>query len=53
MIRLRRREFLDLVRGCYDDLPAQVLSYLDNLDVVVKNWPDADSLTSTQERLAQ
>lgn len=48
MIQLRRREFLDLVRGCYDDLPAQVLSYLDNLDVVVRDWPDADSLASTQ-----
>ena len=48
MIRLRRGEFLDLVRGCYADLPTQILPDLDNLDVVVEDWPDAESLDSAQ-----
>ena len=48
MIRLGRREFEDLVGRCFSDLPSSLQQYLDNLDVVVEDWPDAQTLEAVQ-----
>ncbi|MFB3092133.1 MAG: metallopeptidase family protein [Dehalococcoidia bacterium] len=48
MIRLSRDEFVDLVGRCYADLPPRILPYLENLDVVVEDWPSAEVMAQTQ-----
>ena len=48
MIRLRCAEFVDLVGSCYAQLPPAILSYLENLDVVVEDWPNDELMTETQ-----
>jgi predicted Zn-dependent protease with MMP-like domain len=39
LIRLRCDDFVDLVGCCYAQLPPAILSYLENLDIVVEDWP--------------
>jgi predicted Zn-dependent protease with MMP-like domain len=44
MVRLKRHEFVDLVLRCYEELPPHLMDYLENLDVVVEDWPGEDAL---------
>ena len=39
MIKMTNREFVRLVRQAYGDIPLQVIKTLDNVDVVVEEWP--------------
>ncbi|MBM3925935.1 MAG: metallopeptidase family protein [SAR202 cluster bacterium] len=48
MLRLKRHEFVDMVLRCYEDLPPQIMDYLENVDVVVEDWPAGDVLDSQQ-----
>ena len=36
---MTNREFVRLVRQAYGDIPLQVIKTLDNVDVVVEEWP--------------
>ena len=42
MIRMTNREFVRLVRQAYEDMPAHVVQALDNVGVVVEEWPGLD-----------
>jgi len=44
LIRLSQREFAKLVRQAYYQLPPRVRQRLDNVDISVADWPDADDL---------
>jgi predicted Zn-dependent protease with MMP-like domain len=46
MVRLKRHEFVDIVLRCYEELPPQLMDYLENVDVVVEDWPEEDVLDS-------
>ena len=48
MIQLSRRDFVSLVRQCYSQLPPRVQPYLDNLDIVVEEWPATKELVEVQ-----
>ena len=39
MIKITNREFVRLVRQAYGEIPLQVIKTLDNVDVVVEEWP--------------
>ena len=39
MIKMTNREFVRLVRQAYGEIPLQVVKTLDNVDVVVEEWP--------------
>lgn len=39
MIELTRREFVQLVRRAYRQLPPAVIQALHNVDVIVEEWP--------------
>lgn len=39
MIHMSNREFVRLVRQAYSEMPEGVLDALDNVDVVVEEWP--------------
>ena len=39
MIKMTNREFVRLVRQAYGEIPLQVIKTLDNVDVVVEEWP--------------
>jgi len=39
LIKMTNREFVRLVRQAYGDIPLQVIKTLDNVDVVVEEWP--------------
>ena len=39
MINMTNREFVRLVRQAYREMPDQVIQALDNVDVVVEEWP--------------
>ena len=39
MINMASREFMRLVRQAYREMPPQVINALDNIDVVVEEWP--------------
>ena len=39
MISMTNREFVRLVRQAYMDMPLHVMQALDNIDVVVEEWP--------------
>ena len=39
MIKMTNREFVRLVRQAYAEIPLQVIKTLDNVDVVVEEWP--------------
>ena len=42
MINMTNREFVRLVRQAYREMPDQVIQALDNVDVVVEEWPGPD-----------
>ena len=42
MIQMTHREFVRQVRRAYTQLPAKVHQRLDNVDVVVEEWPGPD-----------
>lgn len=42
MIRMSYREFVRHVRGAYAQLPESVLRRLENVDIVVEEWPGPD-----------
>ena len=42
MININNREFVRLVREAYREMPGEVLQSLDNVDVVVEEWPGPD-----------
>lgn len=48
MIQLTRRRFLRLVQQTFEGLPEQVKVALDNLEVVVEQWPSRDVLASSE-----
>ncbi len=39
---MTNREFVRLVRQAYQEIPAEVLGALDNVDVTVEEWPGPD-----------
>ena len=39
MINITNREFVRLVRQAYRDMPDHIIHALDNVDVVVEEWP--------------
>jgi predicted Zn-dependent protease with MMP-like domain len=41
---MRRRRFEALVREALDGLPADIISLMDNIDLVVEDWPTDDEL---------
>jgi predicted Zn-dependent protease with MMP-like domain len=45
-LRLSRRAFRRLVQETIASLPAPVLAYLDNVDIVVQDWPTPEQLQS-------
>lgn len=47
MIRLSPEEFEEMVVQCYEGLPEGLLGYLDNLDIVVEEWPSEEILADT------
>ena len=44
MTSLSQREFADLVRKAYRQLPRRVRQTLDNVDISVQDWPDPEDL---------
>ena len=44
MVQLPRREFQRLVLKALESLPPAIKVRMDNLDVVVRDWPTADDL---------
>ena len=42
MVAMSYREFVRVVRRAYAQLPGGVRAALDNVDVVVEEWPDGD-----------
>ena len=42
MIRMSYREFVRHVRRAYAQLPPQVVRRMDNVDIVVEEWPGPD-----------
>ena len=48
MIQLRRREFQRLVLEALEGLPSAISACMDNLDVVVKDWPNSEDLERAQ-----
>ncbi len=42
--RMERSRFERLVAQAMDGIPDELLAYLDNVDVVVEDWPSADQL---------
>ena len=53
MISITNQEFIRLVRQTYIDMPPNVAQRLDNVDVVVEEWPrtDVQNLTTGDESL--
>ena len=43
---MSRREFVRLIRRTYSEVPQELRKTLDNLDVVVEEWPDAETIDS-------
>ena len=44
MVRLPRRRFEELVRQALDELPSPIKSRMDNVDIVVQEWPTPSDL---------
>jgi len=42
LINMTNREFVRLVRQAYREMPDHVIQALDNVDVVVEEWPGPD-----------
>ena len=53
MISITNQEFMRLVHQTYIDMPPNVVQRLDNVDVVVEEWPrsDVQNLTTGDESL--
>ena len=53
MISITNQEFMRLVHQTYIDMPPNVAQRLDNVDVVVEEWPrsDVQNLTTGDESL--
>ena len=53
MISMTNQEFMRLVHQTYIDMPPNVAQHLDNVDVVVEEWPrtDVQNLTTGDESL--
>ena len=49
MIYLSERRFLSLVRRAYREVPPSMKRALNNLDIVVEEWPSPDDLESVGE----
>ncbi len=49
MIRITRREFLRLVRQAYRQVPEPVREALENVDVVVEEWPGPEEMALLEE----
>ena len=47
MIQLSPEEFEEMVVQCYERLPEGLLGYLQNLDIVVEEWPSEEVLSDT------
>ena len=47
MIRLSQEDFEEMVVRCYEGLPGGLLGYLQNLDIVVEEWPGEEVLAET------
>ena len=47
MIRLSQEDFEEMVVRCYEELPEGLLEYLENLDIVVEEWPSEEELGET------
>ncbi len=47
MIRLSQEDFEEMVVRCYEGLPEGLLGYLENLDIVVEEWPSEEVLSDT------
>ena len=47
MIRLSPEEFEEMVVQCYEGLPEGLLGYLENLDIVLEEWPSEELLAET------
>ncbi len=43
-VHIPRREFERLVLAALEDLPASIRDRVDNLDIVVQNWPSPEEL---------
>ena len=43
-MKLSRRDFESLATEVIDKLPEEVLSWLDNVDIVVEGWPSREDL---------
>lgn len=48
-----REQFEWLVARVVEDLPEEFASKMDNIDVVVEDWPTADQLTKARRRHGQ
>ena len=48
MIRLSPEEFEEMVVQCYEGLPEGLIGYLENLDIVVEEWPSEELLAETE-----
>ena len=46
-MRLSRREFVRLVRQSFAELPPRVVEHLNNVDILVQDWPDPEDLVQT------
>ena len=51
MINMTNREFVRLVRQAYREMPAHVIKALDNIDVVVEEWPEPEDVTNGEGTL--
>jgi len=49
VIRITRREFLRLVRQAYRQVPEPVREALENVDVVVEEWPGPEEMALLEE----
>ena len=43
---MSRREFVRLILQAYSEVPQELRKVMDNLDVVVEEWPDAETIES-------
>jgi predicted Zn-dependent protease with MMP-like domain len=43
---MERTTFERLVEDAFDDLPAEILGYVDNAVFIVEDWPDRETLAS-------
>ena len=41
---LTHREFHDLVRRAYGELPGEIASYIENVAILVEDWPSWEDL---------